>query len=159
MASSWALVTLGSPDPCTMTRFDAEPLRTRVVNRLAGPIRVRAFDAVTSLVVEAGSLPVVPLLLQTVALDAASTTAPLNDVPNRVVVAREVRADAIRVSAGVAAYAATEAAVAVVLAVGTAPVSGVPAAPEAVGAAASRRAPAATATSAERAERVVSGIR
>ena len=103
MASSWALVTLGSPEPCTMTWFDAEPLRTRVVNRLSGPIRVRAFDAVTSLFVEAGSRPVAPLLLQTVALDAASTTAPLNDVPNRAVVAREVRADAIRVSAGVAA--------------------------------------------------------
>jgi len=58
--------------------------------------------------VEAGILPVEPLLLQTVALDAASTTAPLNDVPNLVVVTREVRADAIRVSAVVAAYAATE---------------------------------------------------
>ena len=54
MRSSWALVTLGSPTPWTMTRFVAAPLRTRVVKRLSGPIRLRAFDAVTSLLVEAG---------------------------------------------------------------------------------------------------------
>ena len=54
MRSSWALVTLGSPTPCTMTRFVAAPLRMRVVNRFSGPIRLRAFDAVISLLVEAG---------------------------------------------------------------------------------------------------------
>ncbi len=60
-------------------------------------------DAVTSLFVDAGIFPVVPLLLHTVALDAASMTAPLNELPNRVVVAREVSAFAIRVSAVVGA--------------------------------------------------------
>ena len=54
--------------------------------------------AVTSLFVEAGIRVVVPFLLHTVAFVPASTTAPLNDVPKRVVVARLVSADAIRAS-------------------------------------------------------------
>ena len=73
------------------------------MKRLSGPKRVRAFEAVTSLLVEAGILAVLPPLLQTVTLDAASTTAPLNDEPNRLVVARELRADFIRASPAVVA--------------------------------------------------------
>jgi hypothetical protein len=109
------------------------------------------------LVVEAGIRPVPPFLLQTVALDAASTTAPLNDVPNRAAVAREVRADRIRVSPGLTAYDArlvTRAA-----ALDTGAVVGATAEADEVGVTASTRAPAATTPSAERVKYVVRDVR
>ncbi len=55
--------------------------------------------AVTHLVVDAGMYPVVPFLLQISLPLATSMTAPVNDVPNLVVVTRELNRLVIRVSA------------------------------------------------------------
>ncbi len=68
-----------------MTRFAAAPARTRVVHRLSGPKRVRALDAVTSLFGRRRH----PVACRCSCATPwrwmpASTTAPLNDVPNRV---------------------------------------------------------------------------
>src|SRR6478752_5084154 len=106
MASSCALLRLGSPEPTTTTLLTSAVVRTVVVNVLSGPKRVKALDAVTSLFVDAGSRPVSPLFRHTTVFDALSTTAPLNRVPKRAVVARLVSAERIRRSAGVKAYPA-----------------------------------------------------
>ncbi len=81
------------------TRSGAVPSTTLVVKRFVGPKTVRAFEAVTSLFVEAGIRAVVPFFDQTSRLEAASMTAPEKAVPKRAVVARLVRADFIRRSA------------------------------------------------------------
>jgi hypothetical protein len=89
-------------------------------------------------------------------LDAASTTAPLNDVPNRAAVAREVRADRIRVSPALnAAARVVELAVAVIVRA----VLGRAADADDVGATARRRAPTAATPMAERVECMVGDLR
>ena len=62
IASSPALLRLGSPEPTSTTRSAAPPVRTSVVKRASGPKTVRALAAVTSLFVEAGIRVVVAVL-------------------------------------------------------------------------------------------------
>ena len=82
----------------------AAPGLTVVVKRCELPNVASAFVAVTSLVGGGGHPPVVPFLDHTRRPLAASTTAPVKAVPNRAVLTRDERAEAIRRSALDTAY-------------------------------------------------------